>query len=504
MEAGPTHILGLFREVELMANVQKSKSVVCLLGAAGLLAAAGSALGQNCDNGVNPTQCNPMGTCNGPDVIVGDVNGAFNTTAVGQIEAFALGTTSCNIGNVWLNWHANTNQHPAISQTLFKMKTERYTTFEQLGHSWLKHGFFALSETLCCSGCQSTDGSHLGVHCADPYTASRNGSQSGLGPKWQINAATGVFPYPPANPPFSGTVARRLQVPVSSLEVNSATVLYFGACQYVVSDDAAAGNKYNNESYRQCTVTGSGTAWTLNLTGSTHRARQAIRAWGDNDTGVTYSDVFIPDDGLVIVASKATDLGSGRWHYEYAVQNMNSDRSIQSFSIPVPSGVAVTNIGFHDVAYHDGDGPGNVNYSSTDWTSNLSEGQISAGSITWSTEDFATNASANAIRWGTLYNFRFDANVAPADSGGVATMGLFKPGERPSIDSSTLPTPGSLGVASACDYNASGVLDTQHFFDFLDGYFAGAAGADFHNDSAVNSQDFFDVLACFFSPPQGC
>ena len=48
------------------------------------------------------------------------------------------------------------------------------------------------------------------------------------------------------------------------------------------------------------------------------------------------------------------------------------------------------------------------------------------GSITWSTETFATNQNANAIRWGTLYNFRFDADQPPQTAN--ATVGFFKTG----------------------------------------------------------------------------
>src|SRR5206468_3131540 len=46
--------------------------------------------------------------------------------------------------------------------------------------------------------------------------------------------------------------------------------------------------------------------------------------------------------------------------------------------------------------------------------------------ITWSTETFATNQNANAIRFGTLYNFRFDADQAPNFTS--ATVGYFKTG----------------------------------------------------------------------------
>jgi len=55
------------------------------------------------------------------------------------------------------------------------------------------------------------------------------------------------------------------------------------------------------------------------------------------------------------------------------------------------------------------------------------------------------------------------------------------------------------GDACACDWNDSGVLNSQDFFDFLAGFFA--ENADFNNDNVTNSQDFFDFLGCFFA---GC
>ena len=63
----------------------------------------------------------------------------------------------------------------------------------------------------------------------------------------------------------------------------------------------------------------------------------------------------------------------------------------------------------------------NLGYSSTPW--NVIQ---DASSIAWNSETFAQNQNANAIRWGTLYNFRFDADQPPQQTN--ATVGFFKTG----------------------------------------------------------------------------
>jgi hypothetical protein len=113
----------------------------------------------------------------GPDVIVGSLYQVANYGSSNGISAFAVGTYSCNVGDVWLNWFPNNNQHPVIAQNMFRLKGGR---FEQIGQSWLKHGFYALSNTLCTTGCQPTDGTHLGVNCSDPYSAALTGTQDNL------------------------------------------------------------------------------------------------------------------------------------------------------------------------------------------------------------------------------------------------------------------------------------------------------------------------------------
>jgi len=221
-------------------------------------------------------------------------------------------------------------------------------------------------------------------------------------------------------------VARRLEVDISELlPSDGSSVRYFGESQYVTQDDAAAGNQNNNASYREVTATPNldGSDWDFAFaTGSdTQRTLQAIRAWPLVDPGAQLVSVQVPGGGLYIVGSHATPIRSttGMYHYEYAVYNMNDDSDAGAFSIPVPLGVHVTNFGFHGVTYRDGDGPGDVNFDNTPWPVL----PATNGRITWATTPISQNIRANAIRWGTTYNFRFDADSAPVR--GLATVRLW-------------------------------------------------------------------------------
>lgn len=355
----------------------------------------------------------------GPDVIVGAITGPSNYGSISNVEALSLGTTSCNMGTSGVAWKSNSAAHPVIGGELYRFKfTGGYGRFEQVGISWLKHGFFAESEFLCCNNCQATDGTSLGVGCSDPYTSDRNGTQSLLGPRYQVNPYTGVFTYPPPHP--SGGNTGRLQLDVADCETSSPSgTRYFANSQYIAHDDAIAGHGLNNCSHREVTCSGSGTAWNFGFSGTTTREQPAIREWPNCETSVTLRDVQIPSEGFLILGYKTTALGGGLYHYEYAIYNMNSDRAAGSFSLPIPSNVQLTNVGFHDVTYRGGDGVGGVNQDGTDWGF-----QRSGAAATWSTTPFATNANANAIRWGTTYNFRFDADAPPTFAS--VTIGTFK------------------------------------------------------------------------------
>jgi hypothetical protein len=379
----------------------------------------------------------------GPDVIVGDLPNVSTYGSVNGIHAYAVGTTSCNMGNQTLNWIASTNQHPVIGQNLYRYKiVNGASRMEHIGQSWLKHGFTALAGNVCCPCTNPGTGSLLGVGCSDPYSSGLNGQQSLLGPRSHVNAATGCYPYPFTNPSQSAcgggnnyivppaaaaTIGRRLQVVAS--ELNPALnpgALYFVEGQYVAPDDTAAGNDNNNASYRRVNV-GAAPSFviTVPVAFTTQRQKSAINAWQDTDPTVSITNVDIASDGRMTLGYTATNVCGNVWHYEYALYNMNSDRSAQSFSIPVPDDVAVANIEFRDVFYHSGEP-----YSGTDWTVERTNGILS-----WSTQTHATNVNANALRWGTTYNFRFDANAPPATADG--TLGLFKPGTPTSVTVAT-------------------------------------------------------------------
>ena len=131
---------------------------------------------------------------------------------------------------------------------------------------------------------------------------------------------------------------------------------YYAEAQYVTPHEYAwcqshpgQCNMYNNASYRRFNVSGT-TSFTFSSVGSTVRMTPAVNAW----TGAT-SRAIEPApgvDGRAIMAYKVTGPLGGVYHYEYAIYNQNLDRAVQSFSVPLGSGVTVSNLGFHAPLNH--------------------------------------------------------------------------------------------------------------------------------------------------------
>jgi hypothetical protein len=137
---------------------------------------------------------------------------------------------------------------------------------------------------------------------------------------------------------------------------------------------------------------------------------------------------------------------------------MNSDRAGGSFRVPVPAGALIANIGFHDITHRNGDGLNNVSQTATDWV-----GSVVGGAVEWACDTEAQDPNANAIRWATTYNFRFDADVAPAS--GAVEVGRWKTGRPNSFTAATkVPSPGAStftfcfgdGTGAACPCGNNG------------------------------------------------
>jgi hypothetical protein len=376
----------------------------------------------------------------GPDVTIYDLSGTTNYGTAGGIRGYSVGTTSCNIGDTPLNWCDNgggcgggttSKDHPVIAQNMYRLKDGR---FEQIGASWLKHGFTSLNNSA--AGCGNGNcvnpplgGDQLGVGCTDPYGSGLNGSRP-LGRKSEVNPTTGAFPFPPGGGGSTAAVwNQRVAVAEADMEASlNPGATYYIEGQYIAPDDAIAGNGLNNAAYRRVTI-GAGN-FNLTMAASTVRQKSAIEVWPTVDPLVELVNVDTPGvpKERFHVARKVTALGNGQWHYEYAVHNMNSARGANRLTITFGQGTAFSNAGFRDVNAHS-----NEPYDGTDWEiSNESD------SITWETPFFTPSQNANALRWATMYSFWFDASRPPAEIA-THTLGLFEVGSPAELEFLTTP-----------------------------------------------------------------
>jgi len=103
---------------------------------------------------LSPASARAQGTCPTslrPDIYAGAITDVYNAPAANGLDAFTVGVTACNLGDAAIDWWANTNQHPVAATNLYRYQVVSGAgRFEQIGMSWLKHGFGAAIESLCC------------------------------------------------------------------------------------------------------------------------------------------------------------------------------------------------------------------------------------------------------------------------------------------------------------------------------------------------------------------
>ena len=424
------------------------------------------------------------GSHSGADVAVCDMPSIYRWGTVNGETAYSVGTTSVNLGDTNLPWDGSTDNHPRIPQNLFRYMDGR---LEHLGASWCKDGFCALQLTGCAPGCSGGGGcpEYLTPGCADPYSDSLNGSQGGLAPRHQCTADTGHFTYPPQGMPGAqATVGRRMRVFMDDLNpsMNDGAVYYTDSMYLHNADggEGTAGNDNNNASYKRCTVGSlSSAGYRLTPAGSTRVGDPGIYAWEENSTTVKIESVDLPADGRVFVGSDALDNGDGTHNYEYAIYNLNSHDNVGHFSVPIPTGVTVTNAGFSDIHHHSGEP-----IDTSDWTITTT-----ATEVTWQCPGYnAGNDDENAVRWNMMFNFWFTANADPQEVN--AEIGAHKTNASHDV---AIFAPG--GPSNPFDLNMDGCIDGGDLGIFLALW--GTANADFDGDGTTNGSDAGLLLAAW-------
>ena len=286
-----------------------------------LLLFLGNNSGNSASRGHGPRTA-PEGLNAGPDIITGDLQDLAEYGNDGTQVGLGVSTTSCNAGTVPVDFFALPNtDHPIIPHNLYRMNggANHDETFEQVGHSWVKHAFGADQFNICGFGCTPANFTHLGAGCSDTYLSFQNAEQEDLGSRALINPFTGVFQSSAnnhANHVHTET-SHRIVVNISDLNENlNSGATYYCEVQYITPHEYAwcqthpgECNMYNNSSYRQFRVSGTNTFFFSEF-GNTVRMTPAVQAW----PGATINPIE-PEpgvDGRAFIAYKVTESCSRR------------------------------------------------------------------------------------------------------------------------------------------------------------------------------------------------
>ena len=449
----------------------------------------------------------------GPDLTHCQLVGLSQFGREGSIVGLSCQSTLWNVGDTPLSiLEAPDPNHAMLVVDLFRLTTANGSTrFEQIGQSWVFHEFCALDSMSCGTDCVATGCDSVGVRCTSTHSASILASPGMLSARHEIDPWLRAWRPEGAHltlPPHDHSpVQHRLQVHDADLDpAQNDGAMYFVQAFYLSPEDVTIAN---NAAYKPVEPSGvPGGHWLFNMSGPSEAPSIgfALGAWEHGATTILAQEVppvdGVSPDGRCVLAADATDLGNGAWHYEYALLNIDMNRAVASFTIAVDADTAVTNIGFHAVDAHD------EPFSNQPWLV-----ERNGAALTWRT-------TTNPLRWGTLYNFRFDADVPPYRQA-VVTLGHHAPGVPEEVSGATIgpiclqaPECNDNGIPDVCevacgpaggvcdipgcgtgsDCDSDAVLDDcQPDFD-LDGIID-ACDPDIDGDGVSNEQD-----PCPFTP----
>ncbi len=375
-------------------------------------------------------------------------NNVNNGSASATVAGDPLGTSAA-LYTADIPWYSKftgnfapygNDQHPYLIWNLYRLNTDG--SIDQIGRSGVKHAFLTLN-TACLD--DPGDNHILGRGCSDVYSVSNNDSSNALGPRSEIIPATNQWGrcgsiYDTncdgvANTSGNGSYDQRLVVRESQFSGAAHTgATYLFESWYLAREDI---NVINSMGSTRATFTRSGAVWVVGGNDQ-YRLGPAIDRWVDPAAPGTHarSTALPTPEGQVKVAVKTTDLGGGRWRYDYAVMNLDFMRAQTSGAEPnlrvvssvgfdsftVPAGAATIT----DLVFSDGDLD-----SQNDWVAS-----VGRSGVTWT----APNA-ASALNWGTMFRFSFIVGQAPVK--GTAMLRVGAAGDPKVLKATNLLAPGS-------------------------------------------------------------
>ena len=233
----------------------------------------------------------------------------------------------------------NNDQHPYLIWNLYRFNADG--SIDQIGRSGVKHAFLTLN-----TGCISNPGnSHiLGLGCSDVYSVGNNDSNNSLGPRGEIIPASNAWGrcgsiYDTncdgvANASPNGSYDQRLKVLESQFSGTPHTgATYRFESWYLARQDI---NILNSMATTRATFSRPSTVWVVGANDQ-YRLGPAIDRWVDPAApGANAATTMVSTaEGNVKVAMKATDLGGGRWRYDYAA--MTSTSRVHRPKVPSPT-----------------------------------------------------------------------------------------------------------------------------------------------------------------------
>jgi hypothetical protein len=384
----------------------------------------------------------------------------------------SMRNTMCNPGSVNLPWYAQmAENHPKFGFIITRLSGDR---MEQISdRSYCKHAFTSASTSGACGPCMpNIGGTQMGVGCSDTYSAGNNGSRGNLGPADEINPWLGTWNHigsyfdqgdPNVGAPGnndgnqspinvgSDDVKNRVTVQEADLQVPGASY-YYGI--QLIHEGESVQNRGDNIKSRGMQASWNGSNWSVSNTGVGEAFGSILQHW----PGATVnSGGNGNDDGRFFVAAKATSIGGGQYHYEYAVHNVDNSRGGATLRVPVDPAAVVTNYTFGDID----------NNALNDWLGTHVGNEV-----------VFTAQAGNALNWNTIYNFGFDCNIAPG--AGAVFLDEARIGAGALQVTVVSEVPGGVPVASVTSVGAGcgGVVCTDNSFYES---FASAANFDLAN-----------------------